>query len=157
MSFAISKNKWFVGAIGATLLSAAALWEGTRYEPYKDIVGVPTVCMGYTGKDIVWGKKYSHAECTELLKTELKEHAEGMVNCVAVELSPQEFNAYTLFTYNVGVGAFCKSTLAKKLNSGDHVGACNALMNWTYAGGKEVRGLVNRRAYEREMCLDGLR
>ncbi|MFD3176123.1 glycoside hydrolase family protein, partial [Escherichia coli] len=37
--------------------------EGVSYIPYKDIVGVWTVCHGHTGKDIMLGKTYTKAEC----------------------------------------------------------------------------------------------
>ena len=41
--------------------------EGVSYIPYKDIVGVWTVCHGHTGKDIMLGKTYTKAECKALL------------------------------------------------------------------------------------------
>lgn len=56
------------------------------------------------------------------------------------------------FTYNVGSGAFASSTLLKKLNSGDVPGACKELQRWTYAGGKQMKGLITRREIEREVC-----
>ena len=149
----ILKNKLFISAIGAVLISGVTLWEGTRYVPYKDVTGIPTVCQGYTGKEVVVGKTYSKEECNVLLRKALKEHAEGMLECVKVELTQNEFNAYTMFTYNVGVGAFCKSSLLKKLNNNDRIGACNGLLAWSYAGGKYVQGLNNRRQYERNLCL----
>ena len=49
--------------------------------------------------------------------------------------------------------AFCNSSLLKKLNQGDHVGACNGLLAWRMAGGKEVAGLLRRREFERSICL----
>ncbi|WP_256937108.1 glycoside hydrolase family protein, partial [Enterobacter chuandaensis] len=56
------------------------------------------------------------------------------------------------FTYNVGAGAFSRSTLLKKLNTGDVPGACIELQRWTYAGGKQWKGLITRREIEREVC-----
>ncbi len=56
------------------------------------------------------------------------------------------------FTYNVGAGAFGKSTLMKKLNSGDVAGACKELQRWTYAGGQQWKGLITRREIERSVC-----
>lgn len=57
------------------------------------------------------------------------------------------------FTYNVGTSVFSKSTLLKKLNSGDQVGACEELRCWVYAGGMKWKGLMNRRDMERSLCL----
>ena len=45
--------------------------EGVSYIPYKDIVGVWTVCHGHTGKDIIPGKTYTEAECKALLNKDL--------------------------------------------------------------------------------------
>ena len=45
--------------------------EGVSYVPYKDIVGVWTVCHGHTGKDIMLGKTYTKAECKALLNKDL--------------------------------------------------------------------------------------
>ncbi|WP_370551208.1 lysozyme [Comamonas sp. CMM02] len=62
------------------------------------------------------------------------------------------------FGFNVGEGegAFCKSTLVRKANAGDVQGACAELSRWTYADGKQLPGLVQRRAAERQMCEGGL-
>lgn len=147
------RNKILASVVGVGLLTSTALWEGTKYVPYDDVVGVVTVCQGYTGKDIVRNKTYTPAECDAFLKKELAIHREGVYKCTNVELSPNEFDAYTLFAYNVGVQGYCKSSLLKKLNAGDHVGACNGLLAWSYAEGKYVQGLNNRRQYERKMCL----
>lgn len=57
------------------------------------------------------------------------------------------------FTYNVGVGAFSRSTLLKKLNAGDQAGACNELKRWIYAGGVKWKGLMTRREVEKAVCL----
>ena len=146
-------NKWFIGAISSTLIASVSLWEGTRYYAYHDIVGVPTVCQGYTGPGIVFGRKYSAEECKAFLMKEIQIHAKGMLECVTVPLTENQFNAFTLFTYNIGVNGFCQASLTKKLNNGDIVGACDGLMAWVYADGKVVEGLRNRRAFEREMCL----
>jgi len=60
--------------------------------------------------------------------------------------------AFVSFAYNVGAGAFCGSTLVKLANSGDMAAACAQLSRWTFAGGKQLKGLVNRRADERRIC-----
>nr|WP_105693760.1 replication protein [Cronobacter dublinensis] len=57
------------------------------------------------------------------------------------------------FAYNVGPSAAIKSTLMKKLNDGDYVGACNELKRWIYAGGKKWRGLMSRREVEHQVCM----
>lgn len=147
-------NKWLLASLaGTALVASTAYWEGTEYKPYKDIVGVVTVCNGYTGPDIVPGKTYSKTECDSLLKRELTVHGMGVLKCTQVPLNQNQYDAYASFTYNVGVGAYCKSTLLKKLNAGDYTAACNELLRWDKAGGKAVKGLTRRRVAERELCL----
>jgi len=64
--------------------------------------------------------------------------------------------AFVDIAYNIGVSGFCGSSMARRTNAGDMVGACNALLMWDKVGGKEVRGLTRRRQAERELCLKGL-
>jgi lysozyme len=151
------KNKVLVGVVTASLIASTALFEGDKRTSYEDMVGVLTVCHGYTGKDIVRGKTYTKEECSSLLKKELQVHAKGVLECTNVPLTQYQYDAYTMFAYNVGVGAYCKSSLLKKLNRGDYKGACEGLTAWSYAGGKFVPGLYRRRMYERQMCLGELK
>ncbi|HFW4798215.1 TPA: lysozyme [Salmonella enterica subsp. diarizonae serovar 60-67:z35:-] len=145
------------GGAGAIAIAAAMLGghdglEGRRHEPYSDVAGVLTVCDGYTGKDIVPGKRYTDAECDALLNKDLT-HVKAQVDpLIKVSIPESERAAFYSFAYNVGTGAFARSTLLKKLNAGDHAGACNELKRWTYAGGKQWKGLVTRREIEREVC-----
>lgn len=151
------RNKWLAGAVGATLIASTALWEGTRYTPYEDVVGVLTVCQGYAGKDVIRGKRYTPQECKALLERELVSHGMGVLKCTKVPLTQYQYDAFTLFTYNVGVNAFCTSkSVLKPLNEGNYQAACDGLLKWKYAGGKEVRGLYLRRVYERKMCMGQL-
>ena len=151
------KNKIFLGVVSTALIASTALWEGDKREPYYDMVGVLTVCYGYTGSDIILGKKYSKAECDGLLAKELRRYNVGVLECVNVPITRNELDAYTLFAYNVGIQGFCRSSLLRQLNAGNHTAACNGLTAWSYAGGKYVQGLNNRRKYERQMCLGGVK
>lgn len=146
-------NKWLVGFLGAALIGGAALWEGDARTAYIDMVGVPTVCYGHTGNDIQYGKTYTYKECNDILRKDLVSHTGPMLKCINVPINENQYTAFALFTLNVGPTAFCKSSLLKKLNAGDYAGACDGLMAWTYAGGKQVKGLYNRRLYERAICL----
>jgi GH24 family phage-related lysozyme (muramidase) len=85
----------------------------------------------------------------------LREHAEGLSQCVNIDLPENVQAALVSWTYNVGVNAACGSTLVRLLNQGDIVGACNQLPRWNIAGGKVVRGLTNRRMAEMDVCLNG--
>lgn len=147
------RNKWLVGSVTAFILAAATHLEGRRHIAYQDVANIWTVCDGYAQKDVIRDRYYSDAECDDMAKTQLAAHGKAMLECVNVPLNLNQYAAYTLFTYNVGSGAFCRSSLLRKLNAGDYVAACNGLLAWNMAGGKVVRGLSNRREYERSLCL----
>lgn len=123
----VQANKWLIGVVSATIIASATLWEGTKYVPYLDVGGIPTVCMGYTGKEVVLGKHYSSRECNEFLRKELSKHGEGVLSCVTKPLTENKYNAYTLFAYNVGVTGFCNSRAAALFNAGLEKESCNAL------------------------------
>ncbi len=129
--------------------------EGVSYVPYKDIVGVWTVCHGHTGKDIMLGKTYTKAECKALLNKDLATVARQINPYIKVDIPETTRGALYSFVYNVGAGNFRTSTLLRKINQGDIKGACDQLRRWTYAGGKQWKGLMTRREIEREICLWG--
>ncbi|QXB19815.1 lysozyme [Lelliottia amnigena] len=139
--------------IAAVMLGNADGLEGRRYYPYQDVVGVWTVCDGHTGNDIRRGHRYTDKECDALLNDDLYKVANQIDPLIKVKIPVTTRAALYSFAYNVGSGAFGKSTLLKKLNSGDLPGACKELQRWTYAGGKQWKGLITRREIEREVCL----
>lgn len=153
------RNKLIAAAGGGSMLIASLFIggkdgvEGRVYDPYKDVAGVWTVCDGHTGNDIIKGKKYTDRECDRLLWNDLQPVKKTVDSLVKVPLNEYQRASLYSFTYNVGSGAFSKSTLLKKLNAGDQVGACEELRRWVYAGGMKWRGLMNRRDMERSMCL----
>lgn len=148
--------------LGATAMALAVAfvgqWEGLRLSAYRDIVGVPTVCYGET-KGVQMGDSYTKAECDDMFVEELESYAAQLAKVIPAlpEMPPEMQVAFTSWAYNVGLGAAAKSTLARKANAGDWVGACEQLPRWNRAGGRAVRGLTLRRSAEREMCLEGAR
>lgn len=135
-----------------------AHWEGMEFVPYRDIVGVWTVCNGITGPAVIPGKVYTRQECRDLLNGALVEHARGLARCltVAADVPQPTLTAWISWTYNIGVGAACSSTLVRLANAGQFEAACMQLLRWDKAGGKVVDGLVNRRRAELAWCLHGL-
>lgn len=138
--------------ISALTIVSIASHEGFREKAYRDVTGVPTVGYGET-KGITMDSTMTRLEALQRLSESADEHATGMVRCIKVPVSQGEFDAFLSFTYNVGVGAFCRSTLNKKLNNKDYDGACKELLKWTQAGGKVYPGLVKRRQQEYNTCI----
>lgn len=139
-------------AIATVMLSGNGGLEGREYVPYKDVVGIITVCDGHTGKDIIPNKRYSDAECDALTKADLERIAKQVNPSIKVKTTETQLAAIYSFSYNVGANAFINSTMLKKLNAGDYAGACDELKRWVYAGGKKWKGLMNRRDVEYEVC-----
>uniref|UniRef100_UPI003F58235A lysozyme n=1 Tax=Vibrio cholerae TaxID=666 RepID=UPI003F58235A len=155
MSKVSSTVKALVASGASAIAIAAAMvmpFEGVEYKPYYDVVGVLTVCYGHTGPDIVQDKTYTKAECQQFLDNDLKLVKSQVDPLIAVEIPEPTRAALYSFTYNVGVGAFSRSTMLKKLNAGQITGACEELRRWVYAGGKKWKGLVTRREIEEEVC-----
>lgn len=139
-------------AIASVMLGNADGLEGRRYYAYQDVVGIWTVCDGHTGADIRRGHRYTDRECDSLLNADLRKVANTIDPLIKVRIPDTTRAALYSFTYNVGTDAFAKSTLLKKLNAGDVSGACSELQRWTYAGGKQWKGLISRREIERAVC-----
>ena len=140
---------------GASLMTFVALWEGDERTAYADKLayGVATVCNGHTGPDVKVGDVWTKAQCDAILVKNIEKHGQGLLRCTTVALNQHQYDALAAWTFNVGVGAACGSTLIKLLNAGRYTDACMALDKWVYAGGRKVQGLVNRRAAERALCL----
>lgn len=152
------RNKLVAAAGGGAMAIAAILipsLEGVEYKPYRDVAGVLTVCYGHTGPDIIPGRTYTRAECKALLDKDLIPFARSVERSVKVPATEYQKAALISFSYNVGVNAFEHSTLLKKLNVRDYAGACDELRRWTFAGGKQWKGLMNRREVEHEVCTWG--
>lgn len=141
------------GGLVTLTVSMIAYFEGMEIKPYKDVVNVTTVCFGHTGADIIPTKTYSESECLALLEKDFSKVRKGVDPLIKVDLDDNTRAAIYSFAYNVGTGAFARSTMLKKLNAGDIAGACNELKRWTYAGGKEWKGLITRREIENAVCL----
>lgn len=157
------KTSTKAGAGGAAVITMACLfiqpWEGLWTTAKVDTIGTGrpiTWCYGETIGGAKVGDKFTPEQCSEMLKKRLPEYANAIAPCIKVPISDKTRAAYISFAYNVGSAGFCRSSAAKKLNAGDPKGSCDALMQWNKAQGRVVRGLTNRRAAERKLCLEGL-
>lgn len=153
----MSKGKTI--AAGGVLAVAGAVaafigpWEGRKLEPYRDIVGVWTVCEGVTGPAVIPGKTYTQAECDALTTNAVAKHLRGVSICIHKPLTQGQWVAVGSWTYNVGVQAACKSTLVELINKGaGPMVWCKQLLRWDRAGGKKLRGLTRRREAEYKVC-----
>lgn len=138
--------------VSATLLVGVAVHEGFSDRPYLDIVGVPTIGFGRT-EDVRPGERTTpQRELVKVLR-DLEGRKAAIEECVAVPLYQHELDAFMSLAFNIGTGAFCGSTLVKKLNQQDYAGACGEILRWNRAGGREVAGLTARRQDEHRTCM----
>ncbi len=152
-----------VGAIASAAVIAGTVaflkpWEGLETRPYRDIVNKLTWCYGETeGRPKA---SYTPMECSELLSARIQDYYGPISACWGPEVEARMTDtmriAFTSSAYNFGTGAFCKSSMVRLLKEGEFIAACNALMLYVRAGGRVIKGLVNRRTAERRLCLQGL-
>lgn len=134
--------------------------EGLYLTPYKDPVGLTTICLGHLVKK---GEKvkelYTVEECAKIFAKDWKEHEILLDKVVKVPYrSPWMKAAFTDFTFNKGIGNVSSSTLLRKLNSKDYDGACQELTKWVFAtepSGKKVKlkGLEIRATAQYKYCM----
>ena len=133
-------------------------YESFRAKPYLCPARVPTI--GYGATYYTDGRKVtlrdapiSEADADKLLDKMLGKYEDAVNRYVQVPITQNQFDALVSFCYNLGQEALRTSTLLKKLNNKDYNGAADAFLNWVYAGGKKLQGLVNRRTDERKLFL----
>jgi lysozyme len=161
-----------IGAVAAALvLVVVPRHEGTVLGGYWDALGrVVTACTGHT-ETAVLGRRYTAAECEELLASDLVKHNRALERCIPGPLAPHVKAAFLSLHFNVGHGkagtkdGVCvlksgrPSTLSVLANRGDIAGACAEISKWTGVRGRDCSiaanrcgGIVRRRADERALC-----
>lgn len=134
----------------------AASFEGCVLHPYLDVGGVPTI--GYGATHLLDGTKVTMAtppitatEALGLLKKEMAQYLGDVEDAVRVPVNPNQLAALADFAYNEGSDALAGSTLLHLLNEGDPDGAADQFSRWVYGGGQLLKGLVRRRAAEKQL------
>ena len=140
-------------------------FEGFRSKAYLCPAGILTIGFGHTGTDVLPGMRVTEAQADELLKRDVARFALMVEKALTAKVSQGQFDALVSFCFNTGPGkAGVKdglitlkngnpSSLLRKTNSGDKLGAAAELDKWTKANGQELRGLVARREAEQRLYL----
>ena len=134
-------------------------FEGLKLKAYKDSVGIWTVGFGNifnldTGNPIKEGDEISLETAERWLKIEVDNLQAKMRKVITVPLNDNQWTALTSLAYNIGFGAFKRSTLLRLLNAGaSKEEVAKQFLRWNKAGGKEVKGLTNRRQAESNLFL----
>lgn len=139
--------------------SALKQREGPNGQPalvgYLDDNGIPTAGYGHTGADVKVGAQYTEEQADAWFVTDSSWVSDCIAKQVKVSLTQGQYDALFSFIYNVGSGAFCSSTLLKKLNADDYASVPAEMLKWTISGGVKDPGLVNRRNSEGGQWVQG--
>ena len=139
-------------AINAAGIDLIKRFEGLRTEAYDDGFGTWTIGYGHTA-GVVPGQRISPAEAERLLLDDLATFEARVRQLCTRAPTANELAALTSLAFNIGVGAFQRSTALRKHTAGDPVGAAEAFKLFRRAGGREVPGLLRRRNAEAALYL----
>ncbi len=104
--------------------------EGKRNKAYLDTKGIPTIGVGHTSPNIYIGLVWTDQQITDALRDDIKVTEDAINKYVKVPLEQHQFDALVSFVFNIGIGAFIRSTLLKRLNNKDYAGADAAFDMW---------------------------
>lgn len=129
------------------LLNKIIDFEGCKLTAYRCPAGVWTIGVGHT-RGVKQGQKITEAQAISLLKGDLLP-CENYVNNLGVCKTQGQFDALVDFCFNLGTGAFGRSTLLKFIRQGKSEQYIRGeFAKWVKSGGKTLAGLVKRRAWE---------
>ena len=128
--------------------------------PIKD--DVPTLGFGQT-KDVKMGDSTTPIKALIRFKSEIGEYESAIKRCANVPMTQSEYDNYVNMTYNIGAAAFCRSTMARELTAGNYKAACDAILLYKFASGKDCSkpenkcmGLWTRRLESHKICIGEL-
>ncbi len=143
--------------VASLVLSAAALVGIVMHEGYSSraiipVPGdVPTIGFGTT-EGVKMGDTITPPKALQRAFADVGKFEGALKRCVKVPLFQHEYDAYLSLSYNIGSGAFCGSTLVRKLNAQDYAGACMEILKWDKFKGAALPGLSDRRKQEFKQC-----
>ncbi len=156
----MSKARIVLASLSLSAAAFVGLWQ---YEGWCDpacipVKGdVPTLGPGLTkredGSPVQLGDRITPQAGARRSLAHIQQDESAVKRCVTVPLHQAEYDAYLSLAYNIGPGAFCGSTLVKKLNAEDYAGACAEILRWDKFKGKPLKGLTIRRQGEYRTCM----
>jgi lysozyme len=123
-------------------------FEGCRLTAYQDLKGIWTIGYGHTGPDVRPGMTITQEQAEALLAADLARFATGVEDSLARPVTQMQLDALVSLAYNIGLGAFRRSSVLRRLNARDEQGAAEAWILWRDDGQPTEAGLARRRAAE---------
>lgn len=135
-----------IGSAGTALIQS---YEQCRLESYLPTPNDKwTIGWGHTGPYITEGITWTQEEADRVFLDDIAWVEECVNKAVTAQVNQNEFDAMCSLCFNIGCGAFGKSTLVKLLNAGDYDGAAEQFKRWDKQAGQVLAGLTKRRAAE---------
>lgn len=126
-------------------------FEGCRYKAYRCPAGIWTCGYGATGPDVTETTEWTPEQATARLKRDVDRFATGLARMLKGNTTQNEFSAMVCLAYNIGLGAFAKSSILRNHVVGDKKAAAQAFLLYTKAAGRQLPGLVRRREAEKAL------
>jgi lysozyme len=141
-------------AIAKSTLSFITKEEGVRYKAYQDSRGLWTIGVGHlikSNEPHLMNATLTQEDVEKLLESDLRWCDEAVANSVRVPLTQPQYDALYSLCFNIGETQFKKSTVVKRLNANDYMGAADAILMWN-----KPAVLENRRKRERALFLGAI-
>lgn len=120
-----------LSAIGSAVLVAR---EGRRLEAYRDSVGIWTIGVGHTSAagppTVTPGLRLTAGEVDAIFARDVGRFVRTVRALTPADLPEHAFDALVSLCFNIGEGAFRRSTVVRRLNAGDRAGAAEAILMW---------------------------
>ena len=146
--------------------------EGVRIKPYRCPARLWTIGVGHVieashakvpfeeRNNLAipegWNRVFTMEEVDVILAKDLERFERGvLIYCPSAGSRQAWLDSLVSFSFNLGLGTLQRSTLRQKHNRGDYAGVADEFLKYTKAGGKVLKGLVNRRNDERVLYLGG--
>jgi lysozyme len=129
-------------------------FEGLRLIGYRCPAGIPTVGYGHTGPEVRVGRRITEEQANTYLINDVSRFERGVTDAIGTAPTTEnQFSAMVSLAYNIGLGAFGKSSVLRHHKAGHRHRAAASFLLWVKAAGKTLPGLVRRRNAERRMFL----
>jgi lysozyme len=140
----------------AAAVTLIVMWEGFAPVGHHDPIdprGVNTIGYGHI-ENVQIGDRVTKVQAGVILANDLPRYEKQLERCIHVPMPGYRHASIISFTYNVGGGALCKSSVARYINAGEPDKGCDALLLYVKSAGHVRQGLKNRRMAERKLCLN---
>lgn len=142
----------FISDIGIKLIK---YFEGYSSTKYVCVGGYSTIGYGHKLKQSESYEVVDILQAENILNQDLIEVCRGINSMTYPKLLQNQYDAIVSFVFNLGLGAYQRSTLRAKINREEHDLIPHELKKWVYVGAKKSRGLIKRRYIESLIYSEG--